>query len=74
VVLKDQFLQTKMTTQGGEITLKRTSTKELLYQCKAQEAKEWIEAVLEEKLKGNFEDLIRDGVILCKLMKKYNQI
>lgn len=32
---------------------------------------EWIEAVLGEKLPpGNYEDILRDGVILCNLINK----
>lgn len=31
----------------------------------------WIEAVLGEKLPpGNYEDILKDGVILCKLINK----
>ncbi|XP_050452558.1 muscle-specific protein 20 [Cataglyphis hispanica] len=40
---------------------------------KEQEAEvlEWIEAVLGEKLPpGNYEDILRDGVILCNLINK----
>lgn len=32
---------------------------------------DWIEAVLGEKLPpGNYEDILKDGVILCKLINK----
>lgn len=40
---------------------------------KEQEAEilAWIEAVLGEKLPpGNYEDILRDGVILCQLINK----
>lgn len=40
---------------------------------KEQEAEvlEWIEAVLGEKLpKGDYEDILKDGVILCQLINK----
>lgn len=40
---------------------------------KEQEAEvlSWIEAVLGEKLpSGNYEDILRDGVILCNLINK----
>lgn len=33
----------------------------------------WIEAILGEKLPaGSFEDVLRDGIILCKLIQKLN--
>ncbi|CAF0925330.1 unnamed protein product [Brachionus calyciflorus] len=36
-----------------------------------RQAKEWIEAVIEEKFpNGKYEDALKDGVILCKLMNK----
>lgn len=36
-----------------------------------QEIVDWIEAVLGEKLPGQpYEDLLRDGIILCKLINK----
>ena len=36
-----------------------------------QEIIEWIEAVLGEKLAGQpYEDVLRDGIILCKLINK----
>lgn len=36
-----------------------------------KEILEWIEAVLEEPLpKGEYEEILKDGVLLCKLMNK----
>ncbi|KAG8265601.1 muscle-specific protein 20-like [Homalodisca vitripennis] len=35
-----------------------------------QEALEWIEAVLGQKFQGQFEDIIRDGQVLCQVMNK----
>jgi len=36
-----------------------------------QEAQEWIEAILGEKFPaGSYEDALKDGIILCKLMNK----
>lgn len=36
-----------------------------------QEAQAWIETITGERFsKGNFEDSLRDGILLCKLMNK----
>lgn len=35
-----------------------------------QEAQAWIETIVGEPFKGNFEDSLRDGILLCKLMNK----
>ncbi|CAF1083182.1 unnamed protein product [Brachionus calyciflorus] len=35
-----------------------------------KEAQEWIEAILGEKFPSNYEDSLKDGIILCKLMNK----
>lgn len=35
-----------------------------------QEAQAWIEAIVGERFRGSFEDSLRDGVLLCKLMNK----
>lgn len=37
-----------------------------------QEAQQWIEAITGESFKGSFEDSLRDGILLCKLMNKLN--
>lgn len=35
-----------------------------------QEAQQWIETIVGEPFRGNFEDSLRDGILLCKLMNK----
>ena len=35
-----------------------------------REAQTWIENVIDEKFSSSYEDFLRDGVILCKLMNK----
>lgn len=35
-----------------------------------QEAQEWIEAITGESFTGSFEDSLRDGILLCKVMNK----
>jgi len=36
----------------------------------AAEVMAWIEEVLGEKLNGAFEDVLKDGIVLCKLINK----
>lgn len=35
-----------------------------------QEAQAWIETITGEPFRGNFEESLRDGILLCKLMNK----
>jgi len=39
-------------------------------QDRAGEAKDWIEQVLGQKIKGDFFEAIKDGVLLCEVANK----
>lgn len=56
LILKDQHFH-------SEISLKRQETKQLLFLCRQQEVKEWIEEVLQIKLPHD--DLYVKNAFIC---------
>lgn len=55
--------------QLGKTTIKRVASQQLALMCLQTEAREWIEQVLHEALPEDFSVALKDGVILCRLMK-----
>lgn len=54
----------------GKTTIKRVTSQQLALLCKQTEAKEWIEAVLKEQIDEDLSISLKNGVILCRLIKE----
>ncbi|KAI5167218.1 Ras GTPase-activating-like protein IQGAP2/3 [Nematocida sp. AWRm78] len=55
-----------------EMDIQRKRNKVYEYLCRMQEAREWMENIIQEKIPEEFEDALKDGVYLARLVKLFN--
>ncbi|KAI5180545.1 hypothetical protein NEOKW01_0849 [Nematocida sp. AWRm80] len=55
-----------------ELDRERKKNRVYEYMCHLQEAKEWIEKEINEKIEGEFEETLKNGVVLAKLVRIFS--
>ncbi|EIJ89479.1 Ras GTPase-activating-like protein IQGAP2/3 [Nematocida parisii] len=55
-----------------EMDVQRKRNKVYEYLCRMQEAREWMENMIQEEIPEEFEDALKDGVYLARLVKLFN--